>query len=278
MWNKAVKLWRFGTSSRKADMSSMASGLGARLAKYPCFDFELYIDPSDAILGPIVQHGIYEHHILPIYLDTIQRGSRVLDIGANVGVYSIAAARKGAEVLAIEASTENSKLIDLNARHNGVDVKVVPVAVSDTFGMAFLERTQQSNKTVRPLSLTLETFDQIDAVPAVPLNSIIGNERFDVVKIDIEGREYAALKPAEMLFAHRPVFFVEYSAAFVKYSCGVEGTDLIRLFTDRNYVATHLNLRGPNVELGADPIQIDQVWQRENAEGMTIIDLMFRPR
>lgn len=252
-------------------------GLGSRLAKYKCFDFELYLDPGDAILGPIVHHGIYEHHIVPLFLEHVQPGSKVLDIGANIGVYAVAAARKGANVTAIEASAENGKLVELNARLNKVDIKVIPVAVSDVFGMAFLERTQQSNKTVRPLDLSLKTFDAIEAVPAVPLNAIIGAARFDVVKIDIEGREYAALKPAEALFSHRPVFFVEYSAAFVKYSCGVEGVELIKLFTDRGYRATHLNLRGAPVEIGNDPIAIDAVWRREHAEGMTIIDLMFKP-
>lgn len=119
-------------------------------------------------------------------------------------------------------------------------------------------------------------------MPAVPLNAIVGNRKIDVVKIDvvkidIEGREYAALKPAEDLFLHRPVFFVEYSAAFVKYSCGVSRVELIKLFTDRGYRAWHLNLRGAPVERGGDPVAIDAVWRREHAEGMTIIDLMFKP-
>lgn len=58
---------------------------------------------------------------------------------------------------AIEASTENGKLVELNARLNKVAIKVLQLAISDSFGMAFLERTQQSNKTVRPLDLNAAT-------------------------------------------------------------------------------------------------------------------------
>lgn len=271
-------MWSWKKKGKDSVMSSGAQGgLGSRLAKFKCFDFEMYLDPADAILGPIVHHGIYEHHIIPLFLEHIRPGSHVLDVGANIGVYAVAAARKGAHVTAIEASAENGKLVELNARLNKVAINILPLAVSDAFGMAFLERTQQSNKTVRPLDLTVATFDAIEAVPTVPLNAILGNQKFDVVKIDIEGREYAALKPAEALFSQRPVFFVEYSAAFVKYSCGVEGVELIKLFTQRGYRAFHLNLRGAPVELGSDAEAIDAVWRQENAAGMTIIDLMFKP-
>lgn len=258
-------------------MSDSPPTLGSRLREFRCFDFSLFIDPSDAILGPIVTAGVYEHHIMPVFRDTIFPGASVLDIGANVGVYSVAAALMGARVTAIDASSENCKLIALNARHNNVDVNVLPCAVSDTFGMSLFARSEQSNKTIRQYQLTRETFDQLDAAPAVPIDSIIGNEKIDVVKIDIEGREYAALKPANRLFEWRPKFFVEYSGDFVLHGSGVPGPELLKLFTDRGYTATFINLRGPNQLLGTDVDAINQTWQREKGDGITIIDLLFTP-
>ena len=251
--------------------------LGARLAKYPCFDFELFVDPSDRTASPIVHHGIYEHHIMPIFSQTVKPGMRVLDIGANIGVYAVAAARIGAEVTAIDASTENCKLIALNAKLNGVSVEILPMAVSDTFGMALFGRTNESNKVIRSFDLAPHTFDLLDASFAAPVDAILGDRRIDLVKIDIEGREHAALKNADKLFAHRPIFFLEYADNMSRAGSGVAGAELLKLFTERGYKMMVIGLRGPNVECGNDIAMVDRIAAEELEAGITITDLLLTP-
>lgn len=264
-----------GTTAEKAP--ELAGGLGARLQKFRCFDFELFVDPLDRTAAPIVNHGVYEHHIMPHYLAAIRPGMHVLDIGANIGVYSIAAARKGAHVVAVDASPENCKLITLNAAHNGVSIDVLPMAVSDRRGMALYPRVSESNKTIRNYGLPLDWFDKLEATYAAPVDSIIGEAPIDVVKIDIEGREYAALKPAEGLFRHRPTIFMEYSPLMCETGSGVPGQELLRLFTSRNYRMTFLSFRGTSHELGQDVEAADLVAQQELAAGFSIIDLVMTP-
>lgn len=259
-------------------MPSDAQGsLGARLAKYRCFDFELFVDPTDRTASPIVHHGIYEHHIMPVFRETVKPGMRVLDIGANIGVYAVAAARLGAEVIAIDASTENCKLIGINARLNDVSVAILPMAVSDSVGMALFARTNESNKVIRSFDLAPHTFDHFEATFAAPIDMIIGEQRIDLVKIDIEGREHAALKNAHNLFAQRPIFFLEYASDMSLAGSGVPGVDLLRLFVDRGYRIMVIGLRGPNVDCGRDIAMVDRIAAEEREAGITITDLLLTP-
>lgn len=252
--------------------------LGSRLAKFKCYDFELFVDQADRTVQPIVNHGVYEHHIMPVFRDLIKPGMRVLDIGANMGMYAIAAARNGARVTAIDASTDNCKLMAVNARLNKVEIEILPFAVSDKTGMALFPRSVDSNKTIREYGLSIQDFDAFDAAFAAPLDRIIGPEKVDVVKIDIEGREYAALKDAHQLFEHRPVFFMEYAPIQCLHGSGVPGSELLKLFTSRGYTMTFLGIRIPNIELGSDIEAVNRLAQQELDAGVTIIDLLITPQ
>ncbi len=97
-------------------------GLGKRLKQFPCFDFQIYVDPNDVIAWPIVNHPVFEHHIVPLFRQTVRPGMHVLDIRANIGDYSVAAALSDGRVTAIDASSENCKLVTLNALLNNVQV------------------------------------------------------------------------------------------------------------------------------------------------------------
>jgi FkbM family methyltransferase len=180
-------------------------------------------------------------------------------------------------VIAIDASPENCKLIGINAKLNNVSVEILPMAVSDTVGMALFGRTSDSNKIIRPFDLAPHTFDHLDAAFAAPIDTIIGGRRIDLVKIDIEGREHAALKGANGLFAQRPIFFLEYANGMSIAGSGVPGAELLKLFTDRGYKIMIIGLRGPNVECGNDIAMVDRIANEELAAGITITDLLLTP-
>jgi predicted nicotinamide N-methyase len=50
------------------------------------------------------------------------RGQRVIELGCGLGLPSLAAARSGAEVLAVDVAPEAIELLESNARKNGITV------------------------------------------------------------------------------------------------------------------------------------------------------------
>lgn len=151
----------------------------------------------------------------------VRPGDSVWDIGANVGLFTFAAAAlaaPGGRVLAVEADTWLAGLLRRSTRlrgNRGLGVDVLPVAASDRLGVArlniavrgraasFLDGAAGSTQTggVRETQL----------VPTVTLDWLA--ERFPaprMVKIDVEGAELAVLRGAARLLAElRPVLLCE---------------------------------------------------------------------
>lgn len=78
------------------------------------------------------------------WIDALPRGAVLWDIGANVGLYSVyAAKRRECRVYAFEPSVFNLELLARNLQMNGVTAQVciVPVALSDTLAVSPMRLT-----------------------------------------------------------------------------------------------------------------------------------------
>lgn len=151
----------------------------------------------------------------------IHEGDVVWDIGANVGLFAFAAAARAGEagqIFAVEADLWLASLLRRSAalRSGGrAQVEVLPLAVSDKVGLARFQIAARGRCTNfleeaganRHAGGTRET----GWVPTVTLDWLL--ERLpapSVVKIDVEGAEYMALKGAERLMSDaRPLIICE---------------------------------------------------------------------
>jgi FkbM family methyltransferase len=74
------------------------------------------------------------------WIDTFRSGDVLFDIGANIGLYTIYAAKRSVEVMAFEPESQNYALINQNIFLNGVAdrVKCLSVALSDRDGVDYI--------------------------------------------------------------------------------------------------------------------------------------------
>jgi FkbM family methyltransferase len=129
----------------------------------------------------------------------------VWDIGANVGLFSFAAATIASRVIAVEADTWLASLLHRSSLLNCLPVTVVPAAVAAELGVTALHISEGGRA-----SNSLNGEGPAQTVVAITMDWML--ERFtapQLVKMDIEGMEYEALRGATNLLLRRPAILCE---------------------------------------------------------------------
>ena len=195
----------------------------------------LRIDPSGANAGYAL--GTTEPMVQDLFAELLGPESVVWDVGANIGFYTLIAARLSKTVVAFEPLPVNIAAIrrnlDLNEMNN---VTLVEGAVSDHEGRAELEL--HGEQTWAKLDTSADTeFKRSNArVPSLTVRLLTLDEQLNtlrapsLVKIDIEGAEVAALRGARRLLKDvRPIIL-----------CELHGTNspVMDLLDDCGYTAT----------------------------------------
>jgi FkbM family methyltransferase len=146
--------------------------------------------------------GAREMYCRNVYLRTgliMPSAGWVIDLGANRGLFSVWAALTGARVIAVEAQQGFAAEIDSLADHNGVgDLITIETAVASGVGVSGsavgliadddVWATASHGTAARPADVS---------VPG--LMSAYGVDRIDMLKMDIEGGEFAVLAEGEDL-------------------------------------------------------------------------------
>ncbi len=156
-----------------------------------------------SILGEdfVVVHEMYSRDDYQLRTITLpQMPTTIIDAGANIGVFSLLAARlfPQAHVLALEPGRENFALLQENIRLNNLDGQVIPleVGISDVRGTYdfFISKEQYAHSLVK--SLVADTFAEKVTISCVTLADLFTQNNIDsvgVLKLDIEGTEYELL-------------------------------------------------------------------------------------
>jgi FkbM family methyltransferase len=169
-----------------------------------------------------VQHGSsFDPVELAFLRDALDPGATAIDVGANVGVYTVAAAlRVGptGRVLAVEADDEYVPRLHANLARNGIEnVTVLAVAAGESDGEAELVlAADRAFSSIKPL-VAYRGAGVNRTVPLRRLDTIwaeAGEPAVAFVKIDVEGAELEVLAGAERLLDRcHPALVVEVSSA-----------------------------------------------------------------
>ena len=169
----------------------------------------------------------------------LKPGDRVIDIGASIGVFSVLAAKRGAQVYAYEPTPLSFDLLVQNTRN--YNVTPYNLAVTGDVGTAelFISTGDEGNTLIRP-----KTPSQSIRVPTTTLDQIINQVgTCNLLKIDCEGGEVAILKNTKLeTFDHIENIAMEYHrnlpevlSIFRKtgYKVTTEGADYGYLYASR---------------------------------------------
>jgi FkbM family methyltransferase len=198
--------------------------------------------------GASVYFNLVEAQQTSAFVNTLGRGQVLFDIGANVGYYTILGSRlvgsQGA-VIAFEPVVRNLiylyKHVLLNRANN---VTIVPAACSDTLSLVAF--SSGVNYAMGHLAdekdrWTKGTKADVTLVPTVTVDVVVQQLGVapDVIKIDVEGAEFLALKGAQAtLLAARPTIFLSVHSEKIRSTClehlGNLGFECEALSEDKN--------------------------------------------
>jgi FkbM family methyltransferase len=161
------------------------------------------------------------------WLDSIPPKAILWDVGANIGIYSIyAAKRQNVRVISFEPSVFNLELLARNIHLNNLQdqIQIVPIALTDSMGFSLFRMTNTAWGGA--LSTFGQAFDQNGMVLNASFEySIIGISMDQAVetigiplpnflKIDVDGIEHLILRGGASVLAHVESVLVEINDDF----------------------------------------------------------------
>jgi FkbM family methyltransferase len=213
IWTVAVKTRnRLKRAGMLGPLDGFSTYLGPRLLPPPSADVEVQLPLELELIVPAgypsyrnFATGLYETDVTQLFMTHVSRGMTVIDLGANIGYYTLLASRLvGSEgrVFAFEPDLGAFKHLERNiARNRCSNVTAVNEAVADSmdavsFVAAGPERgfvSDRRDSHVSVDSTSLDAFFERIGWPAVHL-----------IKIDIEGSERRALSGMRELVRRNP--------------------------------------------------------------------------
>ncbi|MET0532070.1 MAG: FkbM family methyltransferase [Microvirga sp.] len=166
-----------------------------------------------------------------------------MDIGANLGIYSLLARRHGFETMVFEPEPNHAQFLQ---RNKHIFTRVFPIALSDQKGVAdfFVGREGKlaSSSLVKASGSTLYDHTvpvDVDTFSNVIAENAIDPSRVRLMKVDVEGAEVSVIQGmiAFLESGHRPAIWCEVRGDSKGRSAGSYRTvwDLLKRYDYQAY-------------------------------------------
>jgi FkbM family methyltransferase len=176
----------------------------------------MLLNPTEHIQQQLFWYGFYEKEVGDLLKKSVKPGDVFLDLGANIGYFSLLVANNSpsVKVISFEPVADLFQNMNNNISLNNIkNISTINVAVGeineekelfvsapDNMGMSsFKQPENYSGKNERVKVVTIDDWFKTS-----------GLTRIDIIKLDIEGSELAALKGMkEVLQEQKAVLIVE---------------------------------------------------------------------
>ena len=233
--------------------------------------FRMYAPADDPLIGyPILSGADYEPEVCRLFRERLRTGACVLDIGANIGYFSLLAASlvgPAGGVFAIEPLAANVRVLTANRILNGFDhIQITAAAASDKTGTVSIGASY-TDGIIGKIPQLPEAALACDYVLAVPVDMIV-RSKIDLIKIDVEGHEYRAILGAsETIRQWRPVIVSEFSLGGLQANSGVTPVSYLEMLRSFGY----------RIFVLGQPHVVTNTAILEQARGVHHIDIVAEP-
>jgi FkbM family methyltransferase len=186
-----------------------------------------------------LRHQVNELDLLLAFTEELDEVGLLVDVGAHVGSFAEAFAKRGWDVIAVEAAPDiHRELVDRLAPYAGVDV--VHAAAGETGGGEvefFLSSEYWGIHSLRPFDASHDTTVTVPTVRVADLLHDRPRSGPLVLKVDTEGADLLVLRGVDWASDRPRTVLCEFMDERTEPHFGYVYTDMIRFMEDRGYVA-----------------------------------------
>jgi FkbM family methyltransferase len=172
-----------------------------------------------------------------IWRQVLKPGDLFVDVGANVGSYTIWAGDLGAEVIALEPAKDTYKLLIENVALNGYPVQTICAAAGASAGKARFTIGRDALNRLDPVGST--------EIEMLTIDSVIADRKVAGMKVDVEGFEIEVLRGCERALADQRLRLIqlEWNASSTE-AVGTDRKPLADLLAKHGYSLYRPNSEG----------------------------------
>ena len=180
----------------------------------------------------IVIKEIFSENVYQVNNGHFNLGGVVVDLGANIGAFSLFAAKKGATVYAVEPEPHNLQALKTNIELNRMqdNIIVCPYAISNYKGTAIINDLG-GGSTIKDSEIVGSEVEVMDLNNFFSLYHI---DQVDVLKIDIEGAEIEAVLGASKESLNK----CKYIAIELDIRSGNNMGEIVKKLSETHHVRT----------------------------------------
>jgi FkbM family methyltransferase len=209
-------------------------------------DLFLYDSPA---FKNFLKDNLHEAGEVKFLESIVKEGMQVIDIGANIGITSVAIAkriRRGGTLYSFEPLPEYFNILKDNVSSNGLkNVKAYELAVTDQIGRVDFYRKELSS------GIVFEEGAKKLEVPTITIDRFVSEEkigRIDLINMDCEGSEPLVLRGAEGTLSKNKVkIFCEIHHDFLK-QLGQSVEDIVQYLQGLEFQVQTISLNELKVE------------------------------
>ncbi|WP_127128442.1 FkbM family methyltransferase [Pseudoflavitalea rhizosphaerae] len=250
--------------------------------------YKMHVDVRSATNNGSFWTGNYDTELITKLCNLFEENWTVLDIGGNIGYYTVPFARKlkqlNGKLLTFEPVSTNFKALNQNIELNDVQgiVSAYKMALGNeegTITMNITEEGDSSNAYIANDNITSVRTFRSEQAPMHRLDDFIKSHPIqgcDFIKVDIEGAEIFLFQGApELLAKYKPVVYGEFNPYFMS-RFGFTFLDVWKLFSIHGYECYQQQGKSPwfkaatPAERTANVLLIPPGYDKKKLEGLLL--------
>lgn len=171
-----------------------------------CDAGELWFDRADEVIRPYVQRArTWEPTEGRLLLQLAAPDTRFLDVGANIGYFSVLLAKHfpAIRIDAVEPEPGNARLLAMNIWHNHLDARIWPLALSAGERSLPLTVAEHNAGDTRTNAARPDHWYG-SVAPAARGDDVFDGRGFDLIKLDVQGFELDVLQGMPVTLERSP--------------------------------------------------------------------------